>query len=96
MKLSITATEERPPGDCGDKERSHSILLTRTPVHEERALSGAEVVAARYRELPAEERARSANALAPLLAEGTDSTVETVQKYLGEIKRAEKQTAVRH
>ncbi|MFE8977589.1 hypothetical protein ACFYM7_29800 [Streptomyces cyaneofuscatus] len=66
------------------------------PAHEERVLSGAEVVAARYGELPAEERARSANALAPLLAEGTGYTVGTVRKYLGDIKRAEKQTAVRH
>ncbi|MFI5726897.1 DUF2637 domain-containing protein [Streptomyces cyaneofuscatus] len=66
------------------------------PVHEERVLSGAEVVAARYQELPAEERARSANALAPMLAEGTGYTVGTVRKYLGDIKRAEKQTAASH
>ncbi|MFH8379262.1 hypothetical protein ACH4A7_37870 [Streptomyces cyaneofuscatus] len=66
------------------------------PVHEERVLSGAEVVAARYRELPAEERARSANALAPLLAEGTDYTVGTVRKYLGGIKCTERQTAAYH
>ncbi|MFF8556461.1 hypothetical protein ACF058_26980 [Streptomyces sp. NPDC015501] len=56
-------------------------------MREERVLSGLEVVAARYRELPAEERARSANALAPLLAEGTGYTVGTVRKYLGDIKR---------
>ncbi|MFJ8405965.1 hypothetical protein ACIQ9K_36635 [Streptomyces microflavus] len=63
---------------------------------EERVLSGAEVVAARYWELPAKERARSANALAPLLAEGTDYTVGTVRNYLGGMKGAEKQAAVLH
>ncbi|MFD3976361.1 hypothetical protein ACFWRT_35910, partial [Streptomyces cyaneofuscatus] len=90
-----------PPGD-GDEEPARKrvepveLVEEEAPTHEERVLSGAEVVAARYRELPAEERARSANALAPLLAEGTDYTVGTVRKYLGDIKRAEKQTAVRH
>ncbi|MEU0002681.1 hypothetical protein ABZ069_37940, partial [Streptomyces microflavus] len=84
-----------PPGN-GAEEPERQPTDEEAPVYEERVLSGAEVVAARYRELPAEERARSANALAPLLAEGTDYTVGTVRKYLGEIKRAEKQTAVRH
>ncbi|MFF7492824.1 hypothetical protein [Streptomyces rubiginosohelvolus] len=56
-------------------------------------LTGAELVAARYLELPAEERSRSANSLAPLLAEGTGYTVGTVRKYLGDIKRAERQAA---
>ncbi|MFD8119434.1 hypothetical protein ACFV43_38830, partial [Streptomyces microflavus] len=84
-----------PPGD-GAEEPARKPVEEEAPAHEERVLSGAEVVAARYRELPAEERARSANALAPLLAEGTDYTVGTVRKYLGDIKRAEKQTAVRH
>ncbi|WP_239476240.1 DUF2637 domain-containing protein [Streptomyces sp. CS090A] len=90
-----------PPGDgVGEPARKPvepvEPVEEEAPVHEERVLSGAEVVAARYRELPAEERARSANALAPLLAEGTDYTVGTVRKYLGDIKRSEKQTAVRH
>ncbi|MEU5971915.1 DUF2637 domain-containing protein [Streptomyces globisporus] len=57
------------------------------------SLTGAEVVAARYLELTAEERSRSANSLAPLLAEGTGYTVGTVRKYLGDIKRAERQAA---
>lgn len=56
-------------------------------------LTGAELVAASYLELPAEERSRSANSLAPLLAEGTGYTVGTVRKYLGDIKRAERQAA---
>ncbi|MFF5894224.1 hypothetical protein ACFY72_36465, partial [Streptomyces globisporus] len=56
-------------------------------------LTGAELVAARYLELTAEERSRSANSLAPLLAEGTGYTVGTVRKYLGDIKRAERQAA---
>ncbi|MCX4657548.1 DUF2637 domain-containing protein [Streptomyces microflavus] len=87
-----------PPGDGAEEPARKPVELVEeeAPGHEERVLSGAEVVAARYRELPAEERARSANALAPLLAEGTDYTVGTVRKYLGDIKRAEKQTAVRH
>ncbi|MGW7397865.1 DUF2637 domain-containing protein [Streptomyces cyaneofuscatus] len=76
-----------------DAEEPDGEPVEEALVHGEKALSGAEVVAARYRELPAEERARSANALAPLLAEGTDYTVGTVRKYLGDIKRAEKQTA---
>ncbi|MFJ9530526.1 DUF2637 domain-containing protein [Streptomyces cyaneofuscatus] len=84
-----------PPGN-GAEEAEREPVEGEFPVHEEKVLSGAEVVAARYRELPAEERARSANALAPLLAEGTGYTVGTVRKYLGEIKRAEKQTAASH
>ncbi|MFJ1958835.1 DUF2637 domain-containing protein [Streptomyces microflavus] len=84
-----------PPGN-GAEEPEREPVEEEAPAHEERVLSGAELVAARYRELPAEERARSANALAPLLAEGTDYTVGTVRKYLGDIKRTEKQTAVRH
>lgn len=43
------------------------------------------------RELRAEERSRSANSLTPDLAEGTGYTVGTVRKYLGDIKRAERQ-----
>ncbi|MFZ4278242.1 DUF2637 domain-containing protein [Streptomyces arboris] len=90
-----------PPGDGAEEPARKPVepvepVEEEAPMHEERVLSGAEVVAARYRELPEEERARSANALAPLLAEGTDYTVGTVRKYLGDIKRAEKQTAVRH
>ncbi|MFB7435130.1 DUF2637 domain-containing protein [Streptomyces microflavus] len=83
------------PGDGAD-EQAREPTKEETPLHEEKALSGAEIVAARYRELPAQERARSANALAPLLAEGTDYTVGTVRKYLGDIKRTEKQTAAPH
>ncbi|WP_331751174.1 hypothetical protein [Streptomyces globisporus] len=56
-------------------------------------LTGAELVAARYLGLTAEERSRSANSLAPLLAEGTGYAVGTVRKYLGDIKRAERQAA---
>ncbi|MFD3883599.1 hypothetical protein ACFWR0_37925, partial [Streptomyces microflavus] len=87
-----------PPGDGAEEPARKPVesVEEEAPAHEERVLSGAEVVAARYRELPAEERARSANALAPLLAEGTDYTVGTVRKYLGDIKRAEKQTASHH
>ncbi|MFC9176774.1 DUF2637 domain-containing protein [Streptomyces sp. NPDC057107] len=83
-----------PPGN-GAEEPEREPTAEEPPVPEERVLSGADVVAARYRELSAEERARSANALAPLLAEGTDYTVGTVRKYLGDIKRAEKQTSAR-
>ncbi|MCX4523854.1 DUF2637 domain-containing protein [Streptomyces anulatus] len=64
-----------------------------TPDQEPTPLTGAELVAARYRELPAEEASRSANSLAPQLAEGTGYTVGTVRKYLGDIKRAERQAA---
>ncbi|MFD8477327.1 hypothetical protein ACFV2E_35620, partial [Streptomyces globisporus] len=63
------------------------------PGRESSPLTGAELVATRYLELPAEERSRSANSLAPLLAEGTGYTVGTVRKYLGDIKRAERQAA---
>ncbi|MGW3304927.1 hypothetical protein ACWDN8_36935, partial [Streptomyces rubiginosohelvolus] len=62
------------------------------PGRESSPLTGAGLVAARYLELTAEERSRSANSLAPLLAEGTGYTVGTVRKYLGDIKRAERQT----
>ncbi|MDX3488222.1 DUF2637 domain-containing protein [Streptomyces sp. ID05-18] len=62
-----------------------------TPDQEPTPLTGAELVAARYRKLRAEERSRSANSLAPELAEGTGYTVGTVRKYLGDIKRAERQ-----
>lgn len=65
-----------------------------TPDQEPTPLTGAELVAARYRELRAEERSRSANSLAPELAEGTGYTVGTVRKYLGDIKRAEREAAV--
>ncbi|MFJ8848423.1 hypothetical protein ACIRFF_36680 [Streptomyces cyaneofuscatus] len=56
-------------------------------------LTGAALVAERYWELPVEERARSANSLAPELAEGTNYTVGTVRKYLGDIKRADREAA---
>ncbi|MFJ7416886.1 hypothetical protein ACIQWZ_39770 [Streptomyces sp. NPDC098077] len=62
-----------------------------TPDQKPTPLTGAELVAARYRELRAEERSRSANSLTPDLAEGTVYTVGTVRKYLGDIKRAERQ-----
>ncbi|MFB6654132.1 hypothetical protein ACFCZ4_32530, partial [Streptomyces microflavus] len=93
-----TPAHHTRPGDGAEEPARKPVepVEEEAPAHEERVLSGAEVVAARYRELPPEERARSANALAPLLAEGTDYTVGTVRKYLGDIKRAEKQTAVRH
>ncbi|WP_331762740.1 DUF2637 domain-containing protein [Streptomyces anulatus] len=65
-----------------------------TPDQEPTPLTGAELVAARYRKLRAEERSRSANSLAPELAEGTGYTVGTVRKYLGDIKRAEREAAV--
>ncbi|MGP3635328.1 DUF2637 domain-containing protein [Streptomyces sp. 24-1644] len=84
-----------PPGN-GAQEPEREPAAEEAPGLKERVLSGAEVVAARYRELSAEERARSANALAPVLAEGTDYTVGTVRKYIGDIKRAEKQAAALH
>ncbi|MEW1616555.1 DUF2637 domain-containing protein, partial [Streptomyces sp. NPDC088744] len=83
--------EHSPAG--GAAEESERETAEEVLVHKEKALTGPEIVAARYRELSEEERARSANALAPLLAEGTDYTVGTVRKYLGDIKRAEKQAA---
>ncbi|MET8732137.1 hypothetical protein ABZV81_33925, partial [Streptomyces parvus] len=55
--------------------------------------TGAEVVAARYRALSVEERSRSARSLAPQIAEGTIYKVGTVRKYLGDIKRAEREAA---
>uniref|UniRef100_UPI002156122A DUF2637 domain-containing protein n=1 Tax=Streptomyces sp. SM11 TaxID=565557 RepID=UPI002156122A len=63
------------------------------PEQEPAILTGPRLVASRYWELSAEERSSSANSLAPLLAEGTGYTVGTVRKYLGDIKRAEKQAA---
>ncbi|MFL0028435.1 DUF2637 domain-containing protein [Streptomyces sp. NBUL23] len=81
---------QAPPSAGRDDEPSDR---EETPDPDPSPLTGSELVAARYRELPAEERSRSANSLAPQLAEGTDYTVGTVRKYLGDIKRAERQAA---
>ncbi|MFJ8762750.1 hypothetical protein ACIREP_37850, partial [Streptomyces cyaneofuscatus] len=89
------APAHTPPGE-GAEEPEREPVAAELPVHEKRALSGAEVVAARYQKLPAQERAKSASVLAPVLAEGTRYAVGTVRKYLGDIKRAEKQTAAPH
>ncbi|MFF2236311.1 hypothetical protein ACFVVW_37535, partial [Streptomyces anulatus] len=78
-----------PSNDRDDEQPEQDV----TPDQEPTPLTGAELVAARYRELPAEEASRSANSLAPQLAEGTGYTVGTVRKYLGDIKRAERQAA---
>ncbi|MFI0763045.1 DUF2637 domain-containing protein [Streptomyces anulatus] len=78
-----------PSSDRDDEQPEQDV----TPDQEPTPLTGAELVAARYRELRAEERSRSANSLAPELAEGTGYTVGTVRKYLGDIKRAERQAA---
>ncbi|MFC8707942.1 hypothetical protein ACFUIV_37985, partial [Streptomyces anulatus] len=82
--------EQASPSNDRDDEQPEQDV---TPDQEPTPLTGAELVAARYRELPAEERSRSANSLAPQLAEGTGYTVGTVRKYLGDIKRAERQAA---
>ncbi|MFD5344673.1 hypothetical protein ACFWJY_13130, partial [Streptomyces anulatus] len=78
-----------PSYDRDDEQPEQGL----TPDQEPTPLTGAELVAARYRELRAEERSRSANSLAPELAEGTGYTVGTVRKYLGDIKRAEREAA---
>ncbi|MFJ9188535.1 hypothetical protein ACIRQO_36465, partial [Streptomyces anulatus] len=78
-----------PSNDRDDEQPEQDV----TPDQEPTPLTGAELVAARYRELPAEERSRSANSLAPQLAEDTPYKVGTVRKYLGDIKRAERQGA---
>ncbi|MFI2318846.1 hypothetical protein ACH5AP_39315, partial [Streptomyces anulatus] len=78
-----------PSNDRDDEQPEQNV----TPDQEPTPLTGAELVAARYRELPAEERSRSANSLAPQLAEGTPYKVGTVRKYLGDIKRSERQAA---
>ncbi|WP_256726345.1 DUF2637 domain-containing protein [Streptomyces sp. MNU77] len=82
--------DQASPSSGRDDEQPEQDV---TPGQEPTPLTGAELVAARYRELPAEERSRSANSLAPQLAEGTGYTVGTVRKYLGDIKRAERQAA---
>ncbi|WP_331735730.1 DUF2637 domain-containing protein (plasmid) [Streptomyces anulatus] len=78
-----------PSNDRDDEQPEQDV----TPDQEPTPLTGAELVAVRYRELRAEERSRSANSLAPELAEGTGYTVGTVRKYLGDIKRAEREAA---
>ncbi|MEU4032382.1 hypothetical protein AB0F60_40300, partial [Streptomyces anulatus] len=80
--------EQASPSNDRDDEQPEP---EETPDQEPTPLTGAELVAARYRELRVEERSRSANSLAPELAEGTGYTVGTVRKYLGDIKRAERQ-----
>ncbi len=82
--------EQASPSNDRDDEQPEQDV---TPDQEPSPLTGAELVAARYWELPAEERSRSANSLAPELAEGTPYRVGTVRKYLGDIKRAERQAA---
>ncbi|SCD65813.1 hypothetical protein, partial [Streptomyces sp. OspMP-M43] len=82
------------PGQAVSLDHSEEQLVgDRTPAQELPQLKGAELVAARYWALSAEDRSKRASSLAPQLAEGTDYTVGTVRKYLGEIKRAERQAA---
>ncbi|MFJ7497295.1 DUF2637 domain-containing protein [Streptomyces sp. NPDC097727] len=57
------------------------------------ALRGPSLVEFHYRAMPREEQHRSANALAPMLAEATGYKVGTVRKYIGEIKKADKAAA---
>ncbi|MFD5786694.1 DUF2637 domain-containing protein [Streptomyces sp. NPDC127037] len=52
-------------------------------------LIGPALVEHHYRALSPEERQRSANALAPVLAEKTGYAVGTVRKYIGQIKRSD-------
>ncbi|MFD5728928.1 hypothetical protein ACFWMT_22895, partial [Streptomyces sp. NPDC058368] len=52
-------------------------------------LIGPALVEHHYRALQPEERQRSANALAPALAEKTGYAVGTVRKYIGQIKRSD-------
>ncbi len=83
-------TSEASPPSC-----HHDTQPEReeAPDRESSPLTGAELMAARYWELSADERSRSALSLAPQLAEGTPYKVGTVRKYLGDIKRAERQAA---
>ncbi|MCR8945075.1 DUF2637 domain-containing protein [Streptomyces sp. OUCMDZ-4982] len=62
---------------------------------EEKPLTGLEIVASLYAKLSPDLRDRSANSLAPLLAEGSGYRVETVRKYLGDIRKAEKKAAAK-
>lgn len=55
-----------PAGDTEEPEQEKAG--EEAPVHEEKVPTGTDVVTARCRELTAEERARPASALAPLLA----------------------------
>ncbi|WP_228925418.1 hypothetical protein [Streptomyces sp. DH7] len=93
MQVRIPDGEEphqaSPSNDRDDEQPEQDV----TPDQEPSPLTGAELVAARYRELPAEERSRSASSLAPERAEGTPYKVGTVRKYLGDIKRTERQAA---
>ncbi|MFJ3091523.1 DUF2637 domain-containing protein [Streptomyces sp. NPDC086838] len=52
-------------------------------------LTGPALVEHHYRALSPQERQRSANALAPVLAEKTGYAVGTVRKYIGQIKRSD-------
>lgn len=93
MQVRIPDGEEPDQASSSNDRDDEQPEQDVTPDQEPTPLTGAELVAARYRELPAEERSRSANSLAPELAEGTGYTVGTVRKYLGDIKRAERQAA---
>ncbi|MFI9019614.1 hypothetical protein ACIGZI_36920, partial [Streptomyces griseus] len=82
------------PGQAVSLDRNEEQLAgDKPPVQELPQLKGAELVAARYWALSAEDRSKRASSLAPQLAERTGYTVGTVRKYLGEIKRAERQAA---
>ncbi|MGW6463656.1 DUF2637 domain-containing protein [Streptomyces rubiginosohelvolus] len=93
VQMRIPEGEETGGASPGDGPHDVQPDREEPQGRESSPLTGAELVAARYLDLPAEERSRSANSLAPLLAEGTGYTVGTVRKYLGDIKRAERQAA---
>ncbi|EHM31537.1 hypothetical protein SPW_0063 [Streptomyces sp. W007] len=93
VQVRIPDDEERDQASPSNDRDDEQAEQAETPDQEPPPLTGAELIAARYRELRAEERSRSANSLAPELAEGTPYKVGTVRKYLGDIKRAERQAA---
>ncbi|MFD5695305.1 hypothetical protein ACFXGS_34480, partial [Streptomyces rubiginosohelvolus] len=93
VQMRIPEGEETDGASPADGPHDGQPDREEPPGRESSPLTGAELVAARYLGLPADERSRSANSLAPLLAEGTGYTVGTVRKYLGDIKRAERQAA---
>ncbi|UZK58247.1 hypothetical protein NEH16_32945 [Streptomyces drozdowiczii] len=91
----ITA-QARIPAPAGSPEQTREVLPEPEPgqsAEEEPGSSvpllGPALVEYHYRELSPEEQQRSANALAPVLAEQTGYAVGTVRKYIGQIKRSD-------
>ncbi|WP_333733765.1 DUF2637 domain-containing protein [Streptomyces sp. IBSBF 3010] len=92
----ITA-QVRIPAPAGSPEQTREVLPEPEPgqsAEEEEPgssvpLLGPALVEYHYRELSPEEQQRSANALAPVLAEQTGYAVGTVRKYIGQIKRSD-------